>query len=181
MVDMPKIRMSFEEYMELDETNHIVELIDGELVMTPPPLDEHQSDVVSIVLFLGKVMKDGVLRIAPCGVHIGGHVFEPDIFWVSNENDHCVLVDGKYWAGAPDLVIEIISKSTEYRDRGIKYETFERHGVREYWLVEPTTKFIEVYVLVNGKFARLGVFGRGKSFESPVLGVVVDVTAVLGT
>lgn len=180
MVDMPKVKVTFEEYMEMDETNQIVELIDGELIMPPQPLDEHQKDSGRIFGFVGKVVKGGELRYAPTGVHVGGHVFEPDIFWVSPENDRCVLVDGKYWEGAPDFVVELLSKSTEYRDRGVKYETYQLHGVREYWLVEPLVKFIEVYVLVNGKFERLGVFGRGKSFESPVLGVTVDVSAVLG-
>jgi Uma2 family endonuclease len=180
MVDMPKIKMTLEEYMELDETNQIIELIDGELLMTPPPLDEHQKDTVGIIIYLGKVLPSGALRVAPCGLHIGDHVFEPDIFWVSPENDRCVLVDGKYWEGAPDFVVEILSKSTEYRDRGIKFDTFQTHGVREYWLVEPTNKFIEVYVLVGNKFDRLGIFGRGTDFESPVLRRKVDVSVVLG-
>ncbi len=180
MVDMPKVKITFEDYMEMEETNRIVELIDGELVMTPPPLDEHQKDVIGLLLFLGKVLKNGALRVAPCGLHIGGHMFEPDIFWVSADNDRCVLVDGKYWEGAPDLVVELLSKSTEYRDRGIKYDTFQKHGVREYWLVEPLTKFVEVYVLAGSKFDRLGVFGRGTIFESPVLGIKVDVSAALG-
>jgi len=180
MVEMPKIKMTLEEYMELDETNQIVELIDGELVMPPQPLDEHQKDSGRIFMFVWKVVSDGELRYAPTGLHIGGHVFEPDIFWVRPDNDHCVLVDGKYWAGAPDFVVEILSKSTEYRNRGIKYETYQEHDVREYWLVEPQTKFIEVYVLVGSKFDRLGVFGRGTIFDSPVLGTKVDVTAVMG-
>jgi len=180
MVDMPKVKTTFEEYMDMDETNHIVELIDGELIMPPQPLDEHQKDSGRIFGFVGKVVKGGELRYAPTGVHIGGNVFEPDIFWVSPENDRCALVDGKYWEGAPDFVVELLSKSTEYRDRGVKYETYQLHGVREYWLVEPLAKFIEVYVLAGNKFDRLGIFGRGTVFESPVLGATVDVTAVLG-
>lgn len=180
MADLTQIKMTLEEYMALEETNQIVELIDGELIMTPPPFDEHQKGSSHLFLFLAQVVKGGELRYAPTGLHIGEHMFEPDIFWVSPENDRCVLVEGKYWEGAPDLVIEILSKSTEYRDRGIKFETFEKHGVREYWLVESEAKFIEVYVLVNNKFERLGVFGRGKTFESPVLGLAVEVTTVLG-
>jgi Uma2 family endonuclease len=180
MADLTQIKMTLEEYMALEETNQIVELIDGELVMTPPPFDEHQGVIGHTYFFLAQNVKGGTLRIAPTGLHIGEHMFEPDIFWVGPENNRCVLVEGKYWEGAPDLVIEILSKSTEYRDRGIKFETFEKHGVREYWLVESEAKFIEVYVWIEGKFDRLGLFGRGKTFESPVLGMAVDVTTVLG-
>ena len=74
MVEMPKIKMTLEEYMELDETNQIVELIDGELVMPPQPLDEHQKDSGRIFMFVWKVVSDGELRYAPTGLHIGGHV-----------------------------------------------------------------------------------------------------------
>jgi Uma2 family endonuclease len=180
MVEMPKTMMTFDEYLALEETNHIVELINGTLIETPLPLDIHQNISGRVLIFVSEILKMGSLRIAPTGLHIGGHAFEPDIFWVSPENTRCVLVEGKYWEGAPDLVVEILSKSTEYRDRGIKFETFQAQGVREYWLVEPQAKFIEVYVQTGSKFDRMGVFGRGKMFESPVLGASVEIVSVLG-
>ncbi|MDW8289065.1 MAG: Uma2 family endonuclease, partial [Flammeovirgaceae bacterium] len=54
--------------------------------------------------------------------------------------------------GIPNLVVEIISPSTFYRDSVEKFELYERYGVEEYWLVEPANQVIEVFRLVNGKY-----------------------------
>jgi Uma2 family endonuclease len=185
MVDSIQTRMTSTQYWSLPETNQIEELIDGELVMTPPPLDAHQDSLGNgYDLLRQNVLKirGGYLRLAPTGVHFeDGYDFEPDIFWVAPDNDHCVLApDGRYWHGAPDLIIEILSPSTAYRDRGIKFETYEKHGVRKYWLVDPEAAFAEIYHLNEGRFIRLGVFRAGQTFTSPVLGIDVKVDALLG-
>lgn len=182
MVDFTPTRLTSAEYWELPETNKIEELIDGEIIMTPPPLDIHQDKLGNIHIVVRPLLKGGFLRVAPCGVHFeDGYDFEPDILWISPDNDHCVLApDGRYWHGAPDLIIEILSPSTAYRDRGIKYELYEKHGVREYWLVDPEAAFIEVYVLAEGRFARLGLFRAGQSFTSPVVNTEISVAALLG-
>lgn len=54
--------------------------------------------------------------------------------------------------GTPDLVVEVLSPGTEKRDRGYKKDLYEKSGVREYWLVEPETQTVEVYLLKSGKF-----------------------------
>ena len=48
---------------------------------------------------------------------------------------------------APDLIAEILSESTEAVDRGIKFDDYAAHGVREYWIVDPDAELIEQYVL----------------------------------
>ena len=55
--------------------------------------------------------------------------------------------------GAPDLVVEILSPSTAARDKGYKKDVYEASGVREYWIVNPMDRSVEVYLLVNGRFA----------------------------
>ncbi len=165
-----KTRVTFAEYDALPETNQIVELIDGEIVVNPPNF-RHQKTLLQIIAVLLTLKLEGELCVAPVGLHFDdGNSFEPDIFWVSRENTNCVLEpDGSYWRGAPDLVIEILSPSTASNDRGLKYETYERYGVREYWLVDPDAKFTEVYHHDGTKFARQGVFKAGQSFTSAVL------------
>jgi Uma2 family endonuclease len=54
--------------------------------------------------------------------------------------------------GAPDLVVEILSPSTGYYDLKKKFKTYERHGVREYWIVDPESKSISVYENQGAKF-----------------------------
>ena len=60
--------------------------------------------------------------------------------------------------GAPDLVVEILSPSTAKNDKGHKKDAYERHGVREYWLVDPVNKSVEQYALENGRFVLRDVY-----------------------
>lgn len=177
MVDMTRI--SANEFLAQPETNHIVELIEGEIIITTPT-DLHQQLVGSIYFALRTAFPQGTYRIAPTGIRLDDqHVVEPDVFWVSADNTRCQVVDGRYWHGAPDLVIEVISPSTSRHDRDVKFRLYERHGVREYWIVEPEAAFIEVYRLNEGAFERSGVFGKGETLTSPTLnGAAIPMDAV---
>lgn len=179
MVDMPKTRMTAKEFMELPENTAFVELLDGGIIVSPTPKTPHQRSVRAIFRYLDQTVPSGEVLFAPLSVHFDAdNVPEPDVFWVSGPESKCKLGEDGYWHGAPDLIVEVLSPSTEDRDRDDKFTLYQKYGVREYWLVG--ANFIEVYVLVNGKFERLGAFGRGKKFQSPVLGATVDVSAVLG-
>jgi len=171
MSDMIKTKATFADYIALPESNQITELIDGEIIVNPP-LDIHQDTLGTIYVFLSQTLKDGKLRMAPTGVYFDEHnSFEPDIFWVSPQNDHCFLADdNRYWHGAPDLIVEILSTSTASKDRGGKFDTYEQSGVREYWLVDPVSRYIEVYINRQGVFKRLGLYEPGKTFVSEVMG-----------
>lgn len=72
--------------------------------------------------------------------------------------------------GVPDLVIEIVSPGSEKMDAVIKKEISERYGVPECWLVFPEKVCIEVYTLVEGKYALLGLFADQQLVHSQVLG-----------
>ena len=62
--------------------------------------------------------------------------------------------------GAPDLVVEVLSPSTARNDRIRKKDTYEKYGVREYWIVNPTECSIEQYILTDGKFVLRDVYTR---------------------
>ena len=148
--------------------------------MSPAPTDLHQALVLAIAMYLRQIVPNGTVRLAPLDVYIDGLVVvQPDVFWVSDDNDQCVLVDGKYWRGAPTLVVEVLSPSTAQLDVGEKFDIYEKMGVKEYWLVDQAL-FVQVYRLENGKFVRQGVFGLDDKFVSQVLGdVEVDVRKLL--
>ena len=74
---------------------------------------------------------------------------------------------------APDLVVEILSESTKKRDRGIKFVDYAAHGVYEYWIVDPSKKCLEQYVLRNGEFYILGVH-QGKFRTDTIKGLEID-------
>ena len=91
------------------------------------------------------------MYIAPFDVVLSDtDVVQPDILFVSNERMGIVTEDNIQ--GAPDLVIEILSPSTAERDRTFKRSLYARHGVREYWLVDPDARSVEVLVLGEGHF-----------------------------
>lgn len=75
------------------------------------------------------------------------NIFQPDILFISNENQHVIEEDGIH--GAPDLVIEILSPGTAKYDLMKKKDVYERRGDKEYWIVNPETKLVQGYFLVN--------------------------------
>ncbi len=181
MADLTQIKMTAAEFLDLPETNKIVELINGEIIVAPSPVDRHQMISGSLYSVLKPQFNKGTWRYAPADVYLDEvNVVQPDLFWISPENTTCQLVDGKYWHGAPDLAIEILSPGTTRQDRDTKYRLYERHGVREYWIVEAEELYIEVYRLDQGKFERQGVYGLGEQFVSAALnGLALQVDALL--
>ncbi len=176
-----RTRMTAAEFLALPESNQITELLDGEVTVTPAPSVEHQDAVLSIALFLKLTVTDGKVNIAPNDVYLDEeNVVQPDVFWAGSAGSRCRIGEDRRWHGAPDLVVEVSSPSTFASDRGHKYDLYEQHGVREYWIVEPQARAVEVYVLQEGRFARRGLYQPGERFESAVLSAQVDVSKVFG-
>ncbi len=178
MSDSPKrLRMSLAEFMALPDETPVQQqsystAMPGEMPRPmDSPHDSHQRVIPALVVCLSEHVSPHELRLMPSQVRIDeeGHVFSPDVFWVSSKNNHCVLRQNQ-WQGAPDLMIEVLSPATASDDRGLKYDLYEQNGVREYWLVDPDAHYVEVYVNRNGHFSRQGVFVEGKTFTSEVLG-----------
>ncbi len=171
MADISRTRMTSEEFRELPETTQIVELIDGEMIVSPTPVDAHQRAILSLLRFLFQVVSTGTLRVAPLSVFLSEtDALEPDIFWVRDSESRCHLRPDGYWYGPPDLVIEVLSPSTAKRDRGTKFKLYERYGVGEYWLIDPEAQFVEVFRQDGGHFVQQGLYGLGEPFVSLALG-----------
>ncbi len=170
-------RLTMEEYEALPETNQIVELMNGVLIVNPPPLPLHQRVSGRFYTRLLGLIPNGELFYAPIGVYLAkGIIPEPDIVWVA-EGSRCVVGE-KHLEGPPDLVIEIFSPGSERYDRRDKFELYQRFGVREYWMVDPIAQYVEVYRYDNGAFARQGVYGPDETFKSVALGKPVDLKGI---
>ena len=116
------------------------ELIDGVLYhMAAAPNTRHQT----VSLLLGALVDRhvmplllGLLYRAPCAVFLPGEsAVEPDLLYVSASRRHIIAYRG--CEGAPDLVVEILSPSNRGHDLVVKRELYARHGVPEYWIVDP--------------------------------------------
>ena len=75
----------------------------------------------------------------------------------------------KNFQGVPDLVVEVLSRSTRSRDRRIKFEAYRDAGIPEYWMVDPDARTVVVYVLKGKEFVELCRGGAGEAVRSAVL------------
>lgn len=155
--------------MNLPEGNR-AELIDGDLFMSPSPKRLHQDTVLRFVRRLADFVESrglGRVFVAPFDVHLpSGDIVEPDILFVSKANLGIV----QDWVrGAPDLVVEVLSPEGIDRDRLVKRDLYARNGVREYWIVDPEAKAVEVFSLRGGRYEPNGFFEIGDTLLSPIL------------
>lgn len=164
------LRFTYEDYVLLPEDRRY-EVIDGELFLTPAPTPYHQLILMRIARVLEDYTQDhraGTILVAPCDVLLSQtDVFQPDIFFVSSSRRE--RIGPKYISGAPDLVVEVLSPSTESRDRIAKAKQYARFGVREMWLVDPDARTIEVLVNSPEGFVRHELFCAGQFVRSVVL------------
>ena len=141
-------QITWQDVRQLPDDGKRYEAIGGELYVTPAPSVRHQRISVRLERALdGLLVQRGLGEVfhAPLGVEFPatGEGVQPDILFVSNERKG--IIADAWLTGAPDLVIEILSASTAERDRGIKRDLYERHGVAEYWIVDPEGEAVEVW------------------------------------
>lgn len=99
-------------------------------------------------------------------------VVQPDIVFVAKERLN--IITKKNIVEAPDLVVEILSEHTESIDRNKKKELYERHGVKEYWMVDPEAKRIEQYVPEQQAFVLKTTAGTKKLTSILLEGFTLD-------
>jgi len=148
-----KKRYTYEDYAKLPE-GAPYQLIGGELIMTPAPTPYHQRISSKLGYFLCDfIFKRNLGEVfnAPIDVYFEEtETYQPDIIFISKER--LDIIKETKIEGAPDLVIEILSPATAYYDLRKKFKIYEKHGVKEYWIVDPEEKSIEIYQNQEGKF-----------------------------
>ncbi len=121
---------------------------------------------------------NGEVFISPFEVYLDEYnIPQPDLVWVAADSA-CQITEMRL-IGAPDLVIGILSPSTAKRDKTDKFKLYEKHGSREYWIIDPEYSQIEVWKRGANGFERQGVYGVGDAFESAALGgKAVDISSI---
>lgn len=128
----------------------IIEKINGqEVLMSPRPATRHSRAAGRIYgIFFQFLRKKRCEAFFEHEVHLDNeNVFVPDVLIICDKNK----IKANWIDGAPDLVVEVLSPSTTINDRGIKKDVYERSGVKEYWIVDPSAKSIEVHYLKDGR------------------------------
>jgi Uma2 family endonuclease len=145
--------MTVEEFMNIDDDYHRHELIKGELLTMTPPKREHGRVVTNLILILGQHVKANRLGVvyAESGYHLETDpdtVLGPDTSFMAQ--DRVESEDG-YYAGPPDLAIEVLSPGDRkgYVDR--KLAIYLETGTRSVWLVNPRRRTVEVISSLNDR------------------------------
>lgn len=137
-----------------DMSGNRYEIIGGELVVCPSPAPKHQRLVIRLTdRFLELVVRPGFgeLFVAPTDVKLSEHdVVVPDLFVIAAGRQ--AIVGETYIHGAPDLIVEILSPSTRVWDQIRKSALYATSGVREYWMVDPQAKSVDVLTLKDGAY-----------------------------
>jgi len=157
------------------------EIIEGALEVAPSPRTIHQLVSVRLVAALARftAVAGGHVFHAPFDVHLAEDtVVQPDLLYLAPEHLDRIRDDGVH--GPPDLVVEILSPTSRRWDLREKRAAYARHGVREYWLVDPDARTIAVLQNVGGRFAGT-TYAAGDTARSPAVleGFALDVDATL--
>ena len=165
-----KKKYTYEDYLKTpDDVRY--ELIQGDLLMTPSPVTKHQRILRKIGFMLEQHVTQndlGEIFLAPYDVYFDDeNVVQPDILFISRERLN--LIGEKNMQGPPDLVIEILSESTAYRDLIQKKKLYARYCVKEYWIVIPEEESVGIYIIKNDIFTLHKNFGKDETLESPLL------------
>lgn len=140
--------------------------------LKPSPIVVHQKLVTTMSHFFQmKCHEEGVVLVAPIDVYLDEeNQFQPDLIFISNENSN--IIKETRIEGAPDLVVEILSKSTSKNDKIYKKAQYERLGVKEYWIVDPVHFLTDQFIRENGKFQLIGTFGDEHMIKSPLFSCI---------
>ena len=158
-----------EEYLQLDE-NPNQQLINGNLIMSPSPSLFHQQILKNLFTVIDTLSKKSGDRtyFAPLDVFLDDHnVPQPDLVYVKQENKNKLSKRGV--EGAPDLVVEIVSPSSSSIDRYEKKELYQKHKVKEFWIIDPGNLTLEIFQLVKYEYVLAQHLVADGKIKSPLL------------
>jgi len=163
-----EIKYTYQDLLTTPDDRHRYEIFEGELIVTPSPIPIHQIAVSNLHRILSTFVEThnlGKVLVAPLDVYFDEEtVVEPDILFIRKER--LSIIDEQKVNGSPDVVIEVLSPSTESRDRGFKFKRYAQEGVKEYWIADPDSKTIELYHLSGNGFVLHQRYNRNDEVPS---------------
>ena len=167
--------ISIEEFYKMrEETDGLLEYVDGIVYMSPSPSTKHQrvSGRLHAKLFNFLEGKDCEVFHAPFDVELhrenmdGNKIVIPDLSVICDKSG---LMENKY-VGVPALIIEILSPSNQAHDLVFKLNLYMQYGVKEYWIINPMLNIVQVYLLNNeGQYQQMDALKEKGVIQSEVL------------
>jgi len=173
-----EVYYTFEEWQDM-ELDYRSELIDGQIYMMSDPTTRHQKVIGElhgqICAFLkGKTCE---VFVSPFSVRLHENEdtgYEPDLVVVCDTSK----IKKRGCTGAPDLVIEVLSPSTQKDDKVEKYQEYMKAGVKEYWIVNPDLNYVEANQLIDGRYIALTYFENDTAPIQVLQGCGIDLSEV---
>ncbi len=170
-------KYTYADYLKWPD-NERWELIEGiPYDMSPAPNINHQTISGEIFVKIHNEVKKNGCRVfsAPFDVRLIENiklnddetetVVQPDISVICDKSK----LEKRGCVGAPDIAIEILSQSTAYKDETEKLKLYEKHGVKEYWIVNPDANYIMIYRLENDIYGKPEYLEKNDILKSQVL------------
>lgn len=163
-------KYTYKEYVTWDGRWELIEGIPYN--MSPAPVSKHQDILLSLATEFKVYLRNKKCRVyvAPYDIRLlveqendedTMNVVQPDISIICDPKK----IDKKGCKGSPDLVVEILSPATAKKDRGSKFKLYERAGVKEYWIIDPSNDTLEEYKLQDDKYGSAKVYGVQDSIK----------------
>lgn len=170
---------TYDDLFSIPEDGKRYEIIEGVLHQLPSGSWDHATVVMNLIEFLLPVIDgmDGKLLTAPLDVFVpGGDPVIPDILALLPGSRAVPRMRGI--EGPPDLVIEVVSPSNRVHDILTKNALYGRAGVREYWIVDPETRSVEILRLDRDALHTTQTATGSGTVTSPLLGAALALDAI---
>ena len=152
--------------------NRDYEIIEGVKFMAPSAGAYHNNvmgGLYTLISFYVRNNKVGYVFTDSLDLHLpDGNLFKPDLIVIKKENAAIINWQSGIY-GVPDMVVEVLSKSTKKKDLTVKKGIYEKNGVKEYWIIDPFMKVVDVYILRDGKFELDGEYFKYDADELDTL------------
>nr|WP_172596810.1 Uma2 family endonuclease [Clostridium butyricum] len=151
----------------VDYKHYREEIIDGKVYYMPPSANPIHGRIIGNVYYVFKsYLKGKTCQVFTdtIDVYLDDKKEDrviPDVSVLCNKD--CFTNRG--YEGVPSLVVEVLSPTSVSRDRKIKFNLYEKYGVKEYWIIDPVNKVLEQYVLIDGKYSLEGTFVKLEEYD----------------
>lgn len=168
------------QFYEMIDEDRKMEFINGEVYLESPAKYWHTQIVANLsMLLLAYVRANqlGTVATEKMLVSLSRNDYEPDLCFFKNQKSITFKKDQMQFP-APDLVVEVLSASTERRDRGVKFDDYAAHGVQEYWIIDPNTEIVEQYDLADEEYVLLLKASEGTLKSTAVDNFAIPIRAI---
>lgn len=171
-----------EEFYETMDEDTKAEFIQGEIVFHYPVMKRHNEATKRIMTLLDTYVEGadlGFVGVEKILTVFSRNDYEPEVCFFNKKKAKAFQPEQMKFP-VPDFVVEVLSKSKKAleRDRKLKFDDYERHGVSEYWMVDPNEQTVEQYVLKKGRYELVLKSGEGHITSRAVKGFTIPIPAI---